>query len=187
MNEDFGVRSKNQSMMTDVYSIIPDIEYTKKNLRKWMKISNRKVSFPFNLLGGKAFVRYEPMGTVGMISPEFSSKSYFLSFMRNFCSGNQVMHKPSEYTPNSASLLKEICDKAFDENEFATVLGGPDVGSEFTTLNFDHLLFTGSGNIGKLVMKGAAENLVPVTLELGGKSPVIIGDNADLNMTAKKE
>ena len=68
LNEDFGVRSKNQSMMTDVYSIIPDIEYTKKNLKKWMKISNRKVSFPFNLLGGKAFVRYEPLGTVGMIS-----------------------------------------------------------------------------------------------------------------------
>lgn len=187
LNEDFGVRSKNQSMMTDVYSIIPDIEYTKKNLKKWMKISNRKVSFPFNLLGGKAFVRYEPLGTVGMISPwNFPVNLTFSPLCAIFAAGNQVMHKPSEYTPNSASLLKEICDKAFDENEFATVLGGPDVGSEFTALNFDHLLFTGSGNIGKLVMKGAAENLVPVTLELGGKSPVIIGDNADLNMTAKR-
>ena len=139
------------------------------------------------MLGGKAFVRYEPLGTVGMISPwNFPVNLTFSPLCAIFAAGNQVMHKPSEYTPNSASLLKEICDKAFDENEFATVLGGPDIGSEFTRLNFDHLLFTGSGNIGKLVMKGAAENLVPVTLELGGKSPVIIGDNADLNMTAKR-
>ena len=105
LNEDFGVRSKNQSMMTDVYSIIPDIEYTKKNLRKWMKISNRKVSFPFNLLGGKAFVRYEPLGTVGMISPwNFPVNLTFSPLCAIFAAGNQVMHKPSEYTPNSASV-----------------------------------------------------------------------------------
>ena len=187
LNEDFGVRSKNQSMVTDVYSIIPDIEYTKKNLKKWMKVDKRKPSFPFGLLGAKAEVRHEPVGTVGMISPwNFPVNLTFAPLSAVFAAGNQVMHKPSEYTENTANLLKEMCDSAYDEEEFATILGGPEVGAEFSSLHFDHLLYTGSGNVGKLIMKAASENLVPVTLELGGKSPVIIGDGADLTTTAKR-
>jgi len=187
LNEDFGVRSKNQSMVTDVYSIIPDIEYTKKNLKKWMKVDKRKPSFPFGLLGAKAEVRHEPVGTVGMISPwNFPVNLTFAPLSAVFAAGNQVMHKPSEYTENTANLLKEMCDSAYDEEEFATILGGPEVGAEFSSLHFDHLLYTGSGNVGKLIMKAASENLVPVTLELGGKSPVIIGDAADLTTTAKR-
>jgi coniferyl-aldehyde dehydrogenase len=96
------------------------------------------------------------------------------------------MHKPSELTPLTATLIKDLCDKAFDQHEFATFLGGPEVGEAFTKLHFDHLLYTGSGNIGKHVMASAAENLVPVTLELGGKSPVVIGESADLKTTAKR-
>ena len=187
LNEDFGVRSKNQSMVTDVYSIIPDIEYTKKNLKKWMKVDKRKPSFPFGLLGAKAEVRHEPVGTVGMISPwNFPVNLTFAPLSAVFAAGNQVMHKPSEYTENTANLLKEMCDSAYDEEEFATILGGPEIGAEFSSLHFDHLLYTGSGNVGKLIMKAASENLVPVTLELGGKSPVIIGDGADLTTTAKR-
>ena len=187
LNEDFGVRSKNQSMVTDVYSIIPDIEYTKKNLKKWMKVDKRKPSFPFGLLGAKAEVRHEPVGTVGMISPwNFPVNLTFAPLSAVFAAGNQVMHKPSEYTENTANLLKEMCDSAYDEEEFATILGGPEVGAEFSSLHFDHLLYTGSGNVGKLIMKAASENLVPVTLELGGKSPVIIGDGADLTTAAKR-
>ena len=103
-----------------------------------------------------------------------------------FSAGNQVMHKPSEFTPITSELLKEICDSAFDETEFATFLGGPEVGAAFTQLKFDHLLFTGSGNIGKHVMRAASENLVPLTLELGGKSPVIVSDSSNIDITARR-
>jgi coniferyl-aldehyde dehydrogenase len=96
------------------------------------------------------------------------------------------MHKPSELTPETAALMKELCDKAYDQDEFATFLGGPETGEAFSKLNFDHLLYTGSGNVGKHVMNAAAQNLVPVTLELGGKSPVVVGNSADIQASAKR-
>ena len=133
LNEDFGVRSKNQSMATDVYTIIPSIEYAKKNLKKWMAGSKRKANFPLGFLGAKASVDYEPLGTVGMISPwNFPMFLTFSPAASIFAAGNQIMLKPSEYTEQSASLMKELCDSAFDEEEFATLLGGPDVGATFT-------------------------------------------------------
>jgi len=187
LNEDFGVRSKNQSMATDVYTIIPGINYAKKNLKRWMSDSKRKPNFPLGLLGAKAKVSYQPLGTVGMISPwNFPVYLTFAPLSSIFAAGNQVMHKPSEYTEQTSNLLKELCDKAFDEHEFATVLGGPDVGASFTQLKFDHLLYTGSGAVAKHIMKAAAENLVPVTLELGGKSPVIVSNTAESVTAAKR-
>ena len=187
LNEDFGVRSKNQSMATDVYTIIPGIEYAKKNLKKWMSGSKRKPNFPLGLLGAKAKVSYEPLGTVGMISPwNFPVFLAFSPAAAIFSAGNQIMHKPSEYTEHTSALMKELCDKAFDEEEFATILGGPDVGATFTQQKFDHLLYTGSGAVAKHIMKAAAENLVPVTLELGGKSPVIVSNTADSVTAAKR-
>ena len=157
LNEDFGVRSKNQSMATDVYTIVPSIEYAKKNLKKWMTGAKRKANFPLGLLGAKAYVDYEPLGTVGMISPwNFPMFLTFSPAASIFAAGNQVMHKPSELTPLTATLIKDLCDKAFDQHEFATFLGGPEVGEAFTKLHFDHLLYTGSGNIGKHVMASAA-------------------------------
>jgi len=187
LNEDFGVRSKNQSLATDVYTIIPGIEYAKRNLKKWMAPSKRKPNFPLGLLGAKASVAYEPLGTVGMISPwNFPVYLTFGPLSSVFAAGNQVMHKPSEYTEHTSNLLKELCDAAYDETEFATVLGGPDVGAAFTQLKFDHLLYTGSGAVAKHIMKAAAENLVPVTLELGGKSPVIVSNTAESVSAAKR-
>ena len=96
------------------------------------------------------------------------------------------MHKPSEHTPVTSALLKDLCDKTYDQNEFATFLGGPDVGEAFTKLNFNHLLYTGGGEVAKHVMNAASQNLVPCTLELGGKSPVVIGKSADLKTSAKR-
>ena len=187
LNEDFGVRSKSASMASDVYTIIPAINHAIKNLKKWTKRVNRKTNFPFNLTGGKSYIEYEPLGSVGMISPwNFPIYLTFAPLASIFAAGNQVIHKPSELTPLCAKLMKDICDKNFDEHEFATVLGGPEVGSVFTTLNFDHLLYTGSGRVGKMVMASAAQNLVPVTLELGGKSPVIIGNGFDVKIAAKR-
>jgi coniferyl-aldehyde dehydrogenase len=152
-----------------------------------MSDSKRKPKFPLGLLGAKAKVSYQPLGTVGMISPwNFPVYLTFAPLSSIFAAGNQVMHKPSEYTEQTSNLLKELCDKAFDEHEFATVLGGPDVGASFTQLKFDHLLYTGSGAVAKHIMKAAAENLVPVTLELGGKSPVIVSNTAESITAAKR-
>ena len=187
LNSDYGNRSKNASLMSDVYMIIPEITKAIKNIKKWTKVEKRSSNFPFGLLGAKSYVKYEPLGTVGMISPwNFPLNLALSPLAAIFAAGNQVMHKPSEMTPITAALMKDLCDKTYDEVEFATFLGGPEVGEAFTKLHFDHLMYTGSGNVGRHVMQSAAENLVPVTLELGGKSPVIIGNSADMKVSAKR-
>ncbi len=187
LNSDFGNRSKNASLMTDAYTIVPEIDNAIKNIKKWTKVDKRYSNFPMGLFGAKSYVSYEPLGTVGMISPwNFPINLGFGPLASIFAAGNQVMHKPSELSPISAALMKDLCDKAFDETEFATFLGGPEVGSSFTKLHFDHLLYTGSGEVAKHVMQSAAQNLVPVTLELGGKSPVVIGNSADMKVSAKR-
>ena len=187
LNADFGNRSKNVSMLSDVYGIMPAINLAIKNVKKWIKVEKKSSNFPFGLLGAKSYVKYEPLGTVGMISPwNFPVNLAFVPLVSIFAAGNQVMHKPSEHTPITASLLKDLCDKTYDQNEFATFLGGPEVGESFTNLNFDHLLYTGSGQVAKHVMNAASKNLVPCTLELGGKSPVVIGKTADLKISAKR-
>ena len=187
LNTDFGNRSKNVSMLSDVYGIMPAINLAIKNVKKWNKVEKKSSNFPFGILGAKSYVKYEPLGTVGMISPwNFPVNLAFVPLVSIFAAGNQVMHKPSEHTPITASLLKDLCDKTYDQNEFATFLGGPEVGESFTNLNFDHLLYTGSGQVAKHVMNAASKNLVPCTLELGGKSPVVIGKTADLKISAKR-
>ena len=187
LNADFGARSQSQSLISDVYAVLPPFTYAKKHLKSWMKDEKRKSNFPFGLMGAKSYIHREPLGSIGMISPwNFPIYLSLAPLAGIFSAGNQVMHKPSEFTPITSELLKEICDSAFDETEFATFLGGPDVGAAFTKLKFDHLLFTGSGNIGKHVMRAASENLVPVTLELGGKSPVIVSDSSNIDITARR-
>ena len=187
LNSDFGNRSKNTSMLSDVYGIMPAINLAIKNVKKWNKVEKKSSNFPFGLLGAKSYVKYEPLGTVGMISPwNFPVNLAFVPLVSIFAAGNQVMHKPSEHTPITSSLLRDLCDASYDENEFATFLGGPDVGESFTKLNFDHLLYTGGGSVAKHVMNAASKNLVPCTLELGGKSPVVIGKSADLKTSAKR-
>jgi len=187
LNADFGTRSPNQSLISDVYGVLPAFSHAKKHLKSWMKDEKRKSNFPFGLMGAKSYIHREPLGVVGMISPwNFPMYLSLAPLAGIFSAGNQVMHKPSEFTPITSELLKEICDSAFDETEFATFLGGPEVGAAFTQLKFDHLLFTGSGNIGKHVMRAASENLVPLTLELGGKSPVIVSDSSNIDITARR-
>ena len=187
LNADFGSRSPNQSLISDVYAVLPAFTHAKKHLKSWMKDEKKKSNFPFGLMGAKSYIHREPLGIVGMISPwNFPMYLSLAPLAGIFSAGNQVMHKPSEFTPITSKLLKEICDSTFDETEFATFLGGPEVGAAFTQLKFDHLLFTGSGNIGKHVMRAASENLVPLTLELGGKSPVIVSDSSNIDITARR-
>ena len=187
LSSDFGSRSQNASLMTDVYTVLPEITNAIKNIQRWTKDEKRSSNMPFSLFGAKSYIRYEPLGTIGMISPwNFPVNLAFGPLASIFAAGNQVMHKPSELTPETAALMKELCDKAYDQDEFATFLGGPETGEAFSKLNFDHLLYTGSGNVGKHVMNAAAQNLVPVTLELGGKSPVVVGNSADIQASAKR-
>src|SRR5690606_6677288 len=135
-------------------------------------------------LGAKARVEYQPLGVVGVISPwNFPVNLTFTPLAGVLAAGNRCMIKPSEYTPATSALLAEIFPTAFDEKEVAVVTGGPQTGADFAALPFDHLLFTGATSIARHVMRAAAENLVPVTLELGGKSPVVVSRLADLQKT----
>ncbi len=185
MNEDFGHRSEHQSLLTDIGGSIGPLRTAQKNLVKWMKPEKRKVGpFPLNLLGAKSRVEYQPLGVVGVISPwNFPVNLTFTPLAGILAAGNRCMIKPSEYTPATSEAMAEIFPTVFDELEIAVVIGGPQTGQDFSGLPFDHLLFTGATSIARHVMRAAAENLVPVTLELGGKSPVVVGRSADLQKT----
>jgi coniferyl-aldehyde dehydrogenase len=185
MAADFGHRSLDQSKMTDIDGAIGPLEHSKKHLRKWMKPEKRKVMFPLGIFGARGRVEYQPLGVVGCISPwNFPVQLTFAPLAGIFAAGNRTMIKPSEFTAQTSELMKELFAEAYDEDEVAVFTGGPDVGGAFSRLPFDHLLFTGATSIAKHVMRAAAENLVPVTLELGGKSPVIIGRSANMELAA---
>jgi len=186
MRDDFGHRSEHQSLFTDVAGSIGPLRHAQANLAKWMKPEKRRVGpFPLNLLGAKARVEYQPLGVVGVISPwNFPVNLTFTPLAGILAAGNRCMIKPSEFTPATSALMAEIFPTAFDELEIAVVTGGPQTGADFAGLPFDHLLFTGATSIARHVMRAASDNLVPVTLELGGKSPVVVGRSADIQKTA---
>jgi len=188
LREDFGHRSVHVTMLTDVAGSIGPLKHAKAHVKRWMKREKRKVSPAIlGLLGARACVEYQPKGVVGVISPwNFPVNLTFTPLAGIFAAGNRTMIKPSEFTPRTSELMAEMFRNAYDETEVAVITGGPDVGGAFARLPFDHLLFTGATSIAYHVMRAAAENLVPLTLELGGKSPVIIGDSADLALTAKR-
>jgi len=188
LREDFGHRSVHATLLTDVSGSIAPLKHAKENLRKWMKREKRKVSPAIlGLLGAKAYVEYQPKGTIGIISPwNFPVNLTFTPLAGVFAAGNRAMIKPSEFTPRSSELMARMFATAFDETEVAVFTGGAEVGAAFARLPFDHLLFTGATSIAYHVMKAAAENLVPTTLELGGKSPVIVGESADMALAAKR-
>ncbi|WP_421788920.1 coniferyl aldehyde dehydrogenase [Hyphobacterium sp.] len=173
---DFGVRSRCETQLSEISYMRTAAEHTRRQLWSWMQ--KKKVSIPGNLKPGKAYIRREPIGVVGIISPwNYPYQLAFSPILAALAAGCRVMLKPSEYTPNMSELMKSMLAEEFDEDHVAVVLGGPDVGQAFTTIAFDHLLYTGSTQVGRLVAKAAAENLTPVTLELGGKSPVIVADD----------
>ena len=187
MSEDFGNRSREQSLLTDIMGTVNFGKYCLKRLDGWAKPEKRHVQFPLGLMGAKAEVRYEPKGVIGILSPwNFPVNLSFGPLMQVLAAGNRAMIKPSEFTEATSELSKELCAKYFDEAEVAFVTGGPDVAGEFSSLPFDHLVFTGSTATGQKVMEAAAKNLVPVTLELGGKSPVFLGKSADLTRAGER-
>ena len=186
ISSDFGQRPEQLSQMADIYGAISPLKYAKENLPNWMLAEDRKTAFPpdFDV---KARVEYQPLGVIGCISPwNVPVQLTFGPLAGILAAGNRAMIKPSEYTPATSELMKTIIAENFNIEEIAIFTGGKEVGSAFSQLAFDHLLFTGAASVAKHVMRAAAENLVPVTLELGGKSPVIIGKEAPIASAAAK-
>jgi coniferyl-aldehyde dehydrogenase len=192
LQDDFGNRDPVMSAATEVDSVIGPMMHAKKNLKKWMKTEKRKAAIAplgsaLSLLGAKAEIRYQPKGVVGAISPWNFPLNLALAPLAGILSaGNRVMLKPSELTPASSDLTKLMIEEFFDESEIGVFIGDPEVGAAFSGLAFDHLIFTGGTAIAKHVMRAASENLVPLTLELGGKSPVVVGKSSKIKETATR-
>jgi coniferyl-aldehyde dehydrogenase len=185
---DFGARSPTATAFTDIAGSIGPLKHARDHLRKWMRPAKRRTTPAIlGLFGAKAEVRYQPKGVVGVISPwNFPVNLTFSPLAGVLAAGNRAMIKPSEFTPATSELMANMFAGAFSDEEIAVVNGGPDVGQAFAGLAFDHLIFTGATSIARHVMRAAAENLVPLTLELGGKSPVIIGRSADMGVAAAR-
>lgn len=185
MAADYGTRSKAASLFTEIVGIISVVEHTRSHVAQWMRPT--KLMRIARLCGLRAEVQPTPLGVVGIIGPwNFPVNLVVLPASAAFAAGNRVMIKMSEITANTAELMKATAPKYFDPTELGVVTGGPDVASAFATLPFDHLFFTGSPSVGALVQRAAAQNLVPVTLELGGKNPVVVAPNADIRRSATR-
>ena len=187
VNEDFGCRSHHVTLMNDIFPTVNSLKFVKKHVGKWMQPERRKSPFPMGLLGARSEIHYQPKGVVGIMSPwNFPVNMVFSPLADVLGAGNRAMVKPSEFNPNTVSLFEKLFGRYFDESEVAIIAGDSQVGAAFASLPLDHIIFTGSTGVGKLVMQAAAKNLVPVTLELGGKSPVIVSDSADIAEVAEK-
>jgi len=187
LQQDFGGRSHETSLMNDVLATSASARYSHAQVKRWMRPDRRSGVFPFNLFGARVDVRHEPKGVVGILGtwnvPLFTTLAPLASVL---AAGNRAMLKPSELTPRTSALLSELIGQTFDDFEVCVFNGDVQVARDFGGLPFDHLVLTGSARTGREVMKAASENLVPVTLELGGKSPVVIGRSADLSLAAHR-
>jgi len=180
---DFGVRSKHETLFAEVMITVNAIKHARSHLHEWMETEPREVSWMF--LPGRAEVVMQPVGVVGIISPwNYPVQLSLAPLVCALAAGNRVIIKPSELVPDTSEALKKLVAEAFAPDHVAVVTGGVDVAEAFSQQPFDHLVFTGSTRLGKVVMKAAAENLVPLTLELGGKSPVIVGEGYSLAKAA---
>ncbi len=180
VSADFGHRSTEQTLMTDIVPSVSALKHAAKHMAAWSRGEKRSPMFPLGLLGAKAEVRFQPKGVVGVMAPwNFPVGMVMVPMAGILAAGNRAMVKPSEFTERVSDLLAELVPQYFADTEMVVVTGGVDEGVAFSKLAFDHLIFTGATSVGKHIMRAAADNLVPVTLELGGKSPTIIGRSAD--------
>ncbi len=185
VSRDFSNRAAEETLLAEIMPSLHGIDYASKRLGKWMKPSRRSVGLAFQPAAAK--VVYQPLGVIGVIVPwNYPLYLAFGPLIGALAAGNRVMIKMSESTPATSQLVKELLARIFPEDMVAVVLGEAEVGQAFSRLPFDHLLFTGATSIGKHVMRAAAENLVPVTLELGGKSPAIVSADVPLADAAER-
>lgn len=182
-NADFGNRAAVETEMSEVVGTISIIRYMRRHLRRWMAPRRRSVSMWYR--PAKNRVEPRPLGVIGVVSPwNFPLHLALIPAATALAAGNRVMLKVSEFTPHTSTVLKRLIEENFSPDLFYVTDGGGEVASRFTTLPFDHLLFTGSTQVGKIVAKAAADNLTPVTLELGGKSPVIVDEDYSIEHAA---
>jgi coniferyl-aldehyde dehydrogenase len=181
---DFGNRSRPETVLSEILPVIAACRHARRHVASWMRPSRRAVGLNFKPATNR--VTYTPKGVIGVVSPW--NYPIFLTLgplVDILAAGNRCMIKPSELTPATGALLAKLLGDIFPPEQVAVVLGDVSVGRVFSALPFDHLVFTGSTNVGRDVMRAAAENLVPLTLELGGKSPVIVTEDADMTKAAK--
>ena len=187
MGEDFGGRPGVFSLLNDVLGSLASLKHARDHLEPWMADDPRPSIAPFDAFGATAWVRYQPKGVVGIIgtwnAPVFTLLSPLASAL---AAGNRAVLKPSEVAPRTAQVLAEAVQQCLDPQVVAVVTGDASVAADFSAQPWNHLVFTGSTAVGKKVMAAAAANLVPVTLELGGKSPVLIGQSADIRNAAER-
>jgi len=187
LNTDFTCRPRQVNLLSDVASSVGTLKHARKHLKGWMKAEKRPTIFPLNLLGGRSRIEYQPKGVVGIVAPwNFPVAMVFQPMAGILAAGNRVMIKPSEFTPATSDVIASMIAEAFDATEAAVFTGGPEVGQAFAGLPFDHMIFTGATGIARHIMAAASRNLVPLTLELGGKSPVVISRSANLELTMQR-
>jgi coniferyl-aldehyde dehydrogenase len=185
VDSDFGDRSEHETRLAELYIVAAEIADAQANLPRWMR--HERVGTPLHLQPGRARIERQPLGVAGILSPwNYPVQLALAPALGALAAGNRVLLKPSELTPATSALLQELVAARFGEDEFAVVLGDAQVGQAFTRLPFDHLFFTGSTAVGRHVARAAAENLTPVTLELGGKSPALFAPDADLALCAPR-
>ncbi|RXF72729.1 coniferyl aldehyde dehydrogenase, partial [Hansschlegelia zhihuaiae] len=173
LDVDFGHRSRHETAMAEIMAPVQGIDYLSRNLRRFMAPSRRHVAATFRFASAR--VEYQPLGVIGIVAPWNYPLALALTPLATaIAAGNRAMIKPSEFAPATSRLLQEMLAEIFAEEQVAVVTGDAALGAAFASLPFDHLLFTGSTTVGRAIMKAASENLVPVTLELGGKSPVVV-------------
>jgi len=171
--------------LTEIYPVTSEIKDAKSKIRRWMR--GKSVSTPLAMMGSSSHVKYEPKGVVLIVSPwNFPVNLTFGPLVSAIAAGNTVMIKPSEMTPNISALMKIIVNEVFEENDVALIEGGISTSTDLLKLSFNHIFFTGAPSIGKIVMKAAAEHLTSVTLELGGKSPTIVDETANVKTAARR-
>lgn len=171
--------------LTEIYPTVSEIRHAAGRLSDWMR--PHKVETPLSFFGTSSKIIYEPKGVVLNISPwNYPFQLCLIPLVSIIAAGNCAMLKPSEFTPHTTKAIKELLAKVFNEDEVAVIEGDHTVSSELLKLKFDHIVFTGSPGVGKIVMKAAAEHLTPVTLELGGKSPVVVDETAAVKAAAKR-
>ncbi|HTY50511.1 MAG TPA: coniferyl aldehyde dehydrogenase [Steroidobacteraceae bacterium] len=173
VDADFGHRSAHETLIMELLTLVQGIDYLRRHLRHWMRPVPRHVALHFQ--PARSYVMYQPLGVVGIISPwNYPLSLALMPLATALAAGNRVMLKPSEFTPATSSLLERLLGEVFEPEQVAVVSGDAAVGAAFAAQPFDHIVFTGSTRVGQAVMQAAAANLVPVTLELGGKSPAIV-------------
>ena len=184
ISADFGNRSLDETVLLEVIPLLAAVRHTRRHLARWMRPERRPVSPTFR--PGVARILHQPLGVVGVMAP-WNYPLYLTlgPLIDILAAGNRAMLKPSELAPGFADLLGHLLGRHFATDTVAVVTGGPDTAARFAALPFDHLVFTGSTETGRRVAQAAAANLVPVTLELGGKSPAIVLADADLDRAAR--